>query len=63
MIEDTATELEVGMGKVGMPLRVAITGAGQSPSLDVTLSLIGKERSITRISRAIEFIEARENAA
>tara|TARA_R110001592_G_scaffold363232_2_gene681940 strand:- start:1744 stop:3168 length:1425 start_codon:yes stop_codon:yes gene_type:complete len=63
VIEDTATELEVGMGKVGMPLRVAITGAGQSPSLDVTLALIGKERSVQRISRAIEFIEARESAA
>jgi len=63
IIEDTASELEVGMGKVGMPLRVAITGAGQSPSLDVTLALIGQERSVTRISRAIEFIEARENAA
>ena len=63
VIEDTATELEVGMGKVGMPLRVAITGAGQSPSLDVTLALIGKERSVERISRAIAFIEARESAA
>ncbi|RBW47462.1 glutamate--tRNA ligase [Psychromonas sp. B3M02] len=63
IIEDTATELEVGMGKVGMPLRVAITGAGQSPSLDVTLALIGQERSVARISRAIAFIEARENAA
>jgi len=63
IIEDTAAELEVGMGKVGMPLRVAITGAGQSPSLDVTLALIGKIRSVERISRAIAFIEARENAA
>jgi len=60
VIHDTAEQLEVGMGKVGMPLRVAITGAGQSPSLDVTLRLIGKERSITRISRALEFIAARE---
>ncbi|MCG6201111.1 glutamate--tRNA ligase [Psychromonas antarctica] len=62
VINDTAEELEVGMGKVGMPLRVAITGAGQSPSLDVTLRLIGKTRSITRISRALEFIAARELA-
>ncbi|MGT3086552.1 glutamate--tRNA ligase family protein, partial [Salmonella enterica] len=30
-IQATADELEVGMGKVGMPLRVAVTGAGQSP--------------------------------
>jgi glutamyl-tRNA synthetase len=61
-INDTATELEVGMGKVGMPLRVAITGAGQSPSLDVTLKLIGKERSLAGIDKALAFITARENA-
>ncbi|HEY5714829.1 MAG TPA: glutamate--tRNA ligase family protein, partial [Psychromonas sp.] len=60
-IQDTADQLEIGMGKVGMPLRVAITGAGQSPSLDVTLRLIGKERSIARIGRALEFIAARES--
>ncbi|AGH80844.1 glutamyl-tRNA synthetase [Psychromonas sp. CNPT3] len=62
LIQKTADELEVGMGKVGMPLRVAITGAGQSPSLDVTLRLIGKERSLVRISRALDFIAAREAA-
>ena len=61
-IQDTADELEVGMGKVGMPLRVAITGAGQSPSLDVTLRLVGKERTIPRITHALEFIAAREAA-
>jgi len=61
-INDTATELEVGMGKVGMPLRVAITGAGQSPSLDITLKLIGKERSLAGIDKALAFIAARENA-
>ncbi|WP_369434596.1 glutamate--tRNA ligase [Psychromonas sp. MME1] len=60
LIQETADQLEVGMGKVGMPLRVAITGGGQSPSLDVTLRLIGKQRSIARITRALEFIAARE---
>ena len=34
IIQDTATELSLGMGKVGMPLRVAVTGLGQSPSID-----------------------------
>ena len=60
VIQDTADELEVGMGKVGMPLRVAITGSGQSPSLDITLRLIGKDRAISRISRALAFIAERE---
>lgn len=61
-INDTATELEVGMGKVGMPLRVAVTGAGNSPSLDVTLNLIGREKTLERIDLAINFINKRENA-
>ncbi|SHO58877.1 glutamate--tRNA ligase [Vibrio quintilis] len=60
VIASVCEELEVGMGKVGMPLRVAVTGIGQSPSVDATMNLIGKERVIQRIEMAIEFIEARE---
>ncbi|MBI6529697.1 glutamate--tRNA ligase [Proteus vulgaris] len=62
-IQDTADELEIGMGKVGMPLRVAVTGAGQSPGLDVTVHAIGKTRSIARINKALDFITERENQA
>lgn len=61
-IEDTATELEVGMGKVGMPLRVAVTGAGMSPAVDLTLFLVGKARCEQRISKAIEFVANRINS-
>ncbi|MFP2423800.1 glutamate--tRNA ligase [Pseudescherichia vulneris] len=60
-IQATADELEVGMGKVGMPLRVAVTGAGQSPGLDVTVHAIGKSRSVVRINKALAFIAEREN--
>ncbi|EOC0415695.1 glutamate--tRNA ligase [Cronobacter malonaticus] len=60
-IQATADELEVGMGKVGMPLRVAVTGAGQSPGLDVTVHAIGKSRSVERINKALTFIAEREN--
>lgn len=59
-IQSTADELEVGMGKVGMPLRVAVTGAGQSPGLDVTVCAIGQQRSIARIRQALAFIATRE---
>ena len=60
-IQATADELEVGMGKVGMPLRVSVTGEGQSPALDVTVHAIGKTRSIERINKALAFIAEREN--
>jgi len=58
-IKQTAEELGVGMGKVGMPLRVAVTGSGQSPSLDLTLTWIGKEKTLQRIAKALSYIEAR----
>ncbi|QDP01589.1 glutamate--tRNA ligase [Thalassotalea sp. PS06] len=58
-INGTAEELEVGMGKVGMPLRVASTGGGNSPSLDVTLALLEPAQVQTRIEKAIAFIDAR----
>ena len=50
----TAKICECGMGKVGMPLRVAITGSGQSPDIGITLKLLGKDKVISRIQLAIE---------
>jgi len=62
-INAAADALGVGMGKVGMPLRVAVTGGGNSPALDVTLQLIGKTRTLARIALALEYITQRaENA-
>jgi glutamyl-tRNA synthetase len=61
-INQTAEDLEVGMGKVGMPLRVAVTGSGNSPSLDVTLMLIPKAIVVQRINKALEYIQNRENS-
>jgi hypothetical protein len=39
-----------------MPLRVAVTGAGQSPALDVTVHAIGKSRSVERINKALALL-------
>ena len=56
VVEKVTVELEVGMGKVGQPLRVAVTGGSFSPPIDQTVELLGKERSIDRIQRAIDYI-------
>jgi len=53
VIEAVTVELEVGMGKVGQPLR---------PPIDQTVELLGKERSIARIERAIGYISAKGEA-
>lgn len=59
----TANELELGMGKIAQPLRVALTGTGISPSIDKTLWLVGRERSLERIARALEYISVRKAEA
>lgn len=62
-INSAAESLGLGMGKVGMPLRVAVTGGGNSPSLDQTLALIGKDRCLARIEMALDYIRLRGEAA
>lgn len=57
-----AEQLEIKMGKVGMPLRVAVCGQGNSPDINVTVHLIGKDKCIERINMALEFIAQRELA-
>lgn len=58
-IDETAAEHEINMGKLGQPLRVAVTGAGVSPPIDVTVCLIGRVRTAQRLEKAIALIEAR----
>ncbi|MDY6322054.1 MAG: glutamate--tRNA ligase [Succinivibrio sp.] len=53
-LEDLAAKLEIGMGKVGQPLRVAVTGAAVSPGIGDTMVLCGRERTLARIARACE---------
>ncbi len=59
-IESTVEALDVGFGKVGMPLRVAVTGGAPSPELDLTLELVGREATLRRIDKAVAWIEAHQ---
>ena len=40
--------------KVNQPIRIALTGSTKSPSLGLTLSIFGKDQSITRIQNLID---------
>ena len=57
-VKSVAGTLGLKLGKVAQPLRVALCGNAISPSIDVTLELIGRERVLTRIARAIKYIHA-----
>ena len=58
-VESVAGELQIKMGKVAQPLRVAVTGEAASPGIGQTLALIGRERTLPRLASAVEFVEAR----
>jgi glutamyl-tRNA synthetase len=55
-IKSCAADLDLGMGKIAQPIRVALTGNTISPSIDITLELVGKERTLTAIERALAWI-------
>jgi len=57
VIEQVMAQMELGMGKVAQPLRVALVGSSISPSIDKTLLLVGRERSLQRIRAAIDWIK------
>jgi glutamyl-tRNA synthetase len=59
VVIDIAAEFDIKMGKIAQPLRVAITGGSISPSIDVTLRLIGKKRVLSRLNMALDYVRRR----
>ncbi len=53
VIEQVAAKLELGMGKIAQPLRVAMTGTQVSPSIEHTVYLAGREEALKRIDDAM----------
>ncbi len=44
------------LGKIAQPLRVAVAGRAVSPPIDVTLTLLGREKTLERLDAALEHI-------
>lgn len=53
VVVDTAESLGLKLGKLAQPLRVAVTGNTMSPSIDITLELIGKGKVLARLDRIL----------
>jgi glutamyl-tRNA synthetase len=56
-VVSTAEAVGIKLGKLAQPLRVAVTGSDMSPSIDTTLLLVGRDRSLARIDAALAYIE------
>jgi glutamyl-tRNA synthetase len=52
-LNELATQLGVGLGKIAQPVRVAVSGTTVSPPIDATLALLGRERALARIDAAL----------
>ena len=54
IMESIVTKRQIGFGKVGQPLRVALLGKLGGPGLDVVMAVLGKNETIKRIDNALE---------
>jgi len=62
VVKDVTATMELKMGKVAQPLRVAVSGGAVSPSIDITLELLGKDLTLKRIQKALTFIENQQDS-
>jgi glutamyl-tRNA synthetase len=53
LLQAFAEARSLGLGKVAQPLRVALTGGTVSPPIDATLALLGRERVLARLEKAL----------
>jgi len=56
VIDKIASALEVGFGKIGLPLRLALTASTNSPSIDLVCEILGKEETLKRLDSFLLFL-------
>ena len=52
-LKETLAAHGLKMPKLAMPVRVLVTGEPQTPAIDATLELIGKDKVIARLKAAL----------
>ncbi|MEY3797894.1 MAG: hypothetical protein RLZZ572_75 [Pseudomonadota bacterium] len=54
VINDAVTKNGLKFPKLAMPLRVAVTGTSQSPSIDQVMAILGKEEVLARLQAVLK---------
>jgi len=57
-VKGAAAAHRLKLPKIAMPLRVMVTGETQTPSIDATLELIGRDRVLARMSAQLQHFPA-----
>ena len=58
LLTNFAEEREIGFGRVGQPVRAALTGGAPSPDLSIVLALLGQDEVLGRLDDAISEFSA-----
>lgn len=53
LFQAVCDEKGVNLGKVAQPVRVAVSGTTISPSIEETLVLLGRDRTLTRMKHCL----------
>ncbi|MFT5260575.1 MAG: glutamyl-tRNA synthetase [Saprospiraceae bacterium] len=61
-LKETLEELDLKLPKLALPLRVAVAGTAATPSIDLTLQMVGKQRVLDRMTTAVSYMQARLEA-
>lgn len=49
VMDEVVSTLEIGFGKIGQPLRIALMGKLSGPGLDMVMAIIGVDETLARI--------------
>lgn len=60
ILRDLTAELNIKVGDLIHPLRVAVTGRTDSPGIFEVLDILGKETVLMRLNKAIEYLRERQ---
>lgn len=57
VLQDYAEQNDLGFGKIGQPLRAALTGGAPSPDLTLVLQRLGKSEVMARLADCLEALD------
>jgi len=53
LLQAFVSDNDIGFGKIGQPVRAALTGGAPSPDLSWVLALLGRDETLARLSDVI----------
>ena len=56
VIKNICNNNNIGFGKVGHPLRAALSGDGKAGDINIVTELVGKKRTLIRLNMALDYI-------